>query len=63
MFAESTTDPDIKEIVNEYDDKGRLTVGVPDTPYSLMEGMIGHTIMLVDMWIDEGKQVSDPFRL
>ena len=56
-FAEATTDPDIKVTVATYNDRGRLEIGLPDTPYSLMEGMGGHTIMLVDMWIDEGKEL------
>ena len=54
-FAESTIDPDIKEKVGSYNDRARYEIGLPDTPYSLMEGLGGHTIMLIDMWIDEGK--------
>ena len=40
-FGLATFDERIQEVVREYDDPGRLEVGSPDTPYSLMEGKGG----------------------
>jgi len=48
-LALATTDADIQEMIALYADASRQEVGMPDTPYSLMEGSAGHTIMLADM--------------
>ena len=46
--------------MDSYEDHGRLEVGVPDTPYSLMEGIAGTTVMLVDMVMQEVKDPKFP---
>ena len=37
-FAYATFDPDIQSVCSEYDDPQRYKKGIPDRPYSLMEG-------------------------
>ena len=52
-LAYSTCDEEIQQKVENYDDKGRLETGIPDTPYSLMEGMAGNTVMLIEFICQE----------
>lgn len=39
----------MKKIVREYEDRSWKTIGIPDRPYSLMEGMIGEAILYFDI--------------
>jgi hypothetical protein len=48
-FAYATIDLDIQEIVSKYDDPQRYKIGVPDTPYSLMEGNGGAIVLYSDI--------------
>ena len=48
-IAFATVDPEIQALVSEYKDPQRKKKGVPDTPYSLMEGDGGLLIMYYDL--------------
>ena len=48
-IAYGTFDPNIQQLVSEFVDPQRKTKGIPDTPYSLMEGCGGLLIMYYDL--------------
>ena len=48
-IAFGTLDPKIQKLVSEYVDPQRKAKGIPDTPYSLMEGDGGLLIMYYDL--------------
>ena len=48
-IANATFDPKIQKLVSEYEDPQRKKKGIPDTPYSLMEGDGGLLIMYYDL--------------
>ena len=48
-IAYGTFDPNIQQLVSEYVDPQRKAKGIPDTPYSLMEGDGGLLIMYYDL--------------
>ena len=55
-----TFDPEIQKLVGEYVDPQRKCKGIPDTPYSLMEGEGGCLVMYYDlMLILSNKNNSD----
>ena len=55
-----TFDPEIQKLVGEYVDPQRKCKGIPDTPYSLMEGEGGRLVMYYDlMSILSNKNNSD----
>lgn len=45
----ATTDKDINKQLMEYDDPQRMCKGIPDTPYSLMEGQSGLICLYCDI--------------
>ena len=49
MLAKGTYDPYVQNKVIVTDDPQRKVVGIPDTPYSLMEGMGGTLVMYYDL--------------
>ena len=56
----ATFDPEIQKLVGEYVDPQRKCKGIPDTPYSLMEGEGGCLVMYYDlMSILSNKNNSD----
>jgi len=48
-FAGATWDEKIQNIVQNYKDPQRITTGMPDTPYSLMEGLGGTVVFYADI--------------
>ena len=44
-----TFDPEVQSLVKEYVDPQRKCKGIPDTPYSLMEGEGGNLVMYYDL--------------
>ena len=48
-ICQGTFDPDIQKLVKEFKDPQRLCIGIPDTPYSLMEGEGGCLVMYYDL--------------
>ena len=48
-IAYGTIDPNVQKLISEYTDPQRLAKGIPDTPYSLMEGDGGLLIMYYDL--------------
>ena len=44
-----TFDPEIQALVKKYEDPQRKCIGIPDTPYSLMEGEGGCLVMYYDL--------------
>eukprot|EP00347_Sterkiella_histriomuscorum_P005713 403355552 len=59
-FGLATFDEDIQKIVAEYDDPGRMKVGIPDTPYSLMEGLGGQIVFYCELLRKDKKLVRFP---
>lgn len=50
MFADASINEEIQAIVRENeDDEMRKVPGIPDTPYSLMEGMSGNAVFYADV--------------
>jgi len=49
MLIDASWDKEIQEIVKNHDSPGRLAAGVPDTPYSLMEGMGGTAVVYASL--------------
>lgn len=49
LFASATFDDDIQALCKNTPDPQRLTKGVPDTPYSLMEGQGGVICLISDL--------------
>ncbi|XP_062505180.1 glutathione S-transferase LANCL1-like isoform X3 [Corticium candelabrum] len=47
-FCEALCDPAVQKQLTEYDDRSRHVKGVPDTPYSLLEGYAGVVCLFVD---------------
>lgn len=52
-FASSVTDERVRSKVQSYDDPSRKEVGQPDGLYSLMEGLAGTTVMIIDMLMQD----------
>ena len=48
-ICHGTFDERVQKLVKEYKDPQRLCVGIPDTPYSLMEGEGGCLVMYYDL--------------
>ena len=48
-ICHGTYDPEIQNLVKQYKDPQRLRIGIPDTPYSLMEGEGGCLVMYYDL--------------
>ncbi len=48
-ICKGTYDPHVQKFVEEYRDPQRLRKGIPDTPYSLMEGEGGCLVMYYDL--------------
>jgi hypothetical protein len=48
-IAKATYDPEIQKLVKAFKDPQRKKIGMPDTPYSLMEGLGGQLIMYYDL--------------
>ena len=48
-ICNGTFDEKVQKLVKEYRDPQRLRKGVPDTPYSLMEGEGGCLVMYYDL--------------
>ena len=48
-ICQGTFDPNIQKLVKEFKDPQRLCIGIPDTPYSLMEGEGGCLVMYYDL--------------
>ena len=55
MFAKALTDPKIQKLVSSHDDGWRIYEGVPDHPFSLMEGLSGDICFLSDLLRDESE--------
>ena len=49
MLIDASWNPDIQMIIRKYEDKTRITLGIPDTPYSLMEGIGGTAVLYADL--------------
>ena len=48
-ICQGTFDPEIQALVKQYEDPQRKCIGIPDTPYSLMEGEGGCLVMYYDL--------------
>ena len=48
-ICHGTFDPEVQKLVKQYEDPQRYSVGIPDTPYSLMEGEGGCLVMYYDL--------------
>ena len=48
-ICQGTFDPEIQALVKQYEDPQRKCIGIPDTPYSLMEGEGGCLTMYYDL--------------
>lgn len=59
-FALATFDPEIQNICKEYDDPQRIEIGLPDTPFSLMEGSGGELSLLADLLKEDLQCVRFP---
>jgi lantibiotic modifying enzyme len=59
LFAMATFDEDVQELCRNYKDPQRLSKGIPDSPYSLMEGEAG-TISLYSDLLNEDEYVIFP---
>ena len=53
MFGTALSDSKIQDVCKKYDDKTRKIIGVPDYPYSLMEGISGDICFLSDLLRDD----------
>ena len=49
MFARALSLQSIQQPTEEFQDRQRMKVGVPDHPWSLMEGLAGEICMLADL--------------
>lgn len=49
MFASSLMDTDVQDKIQSYTDSERLKTGMPDHPFSLMEGVSGEIAFLSDL--------------
>jgi hypothetical protein len=49
MFASSLMDQDVQDKIQSYTDSERLKTGMPDHPFSLMEGVSGEIAFLSDL--------------
>ena len=49
MFGQAVSEPDVHKMCRNSDDGTRITTGVPDHPYSLMEGAAGDIAFLSDL--------------
>ncbi len=52
MFADASWNESVQKAVKVYKDPTRLTAGMPDTPYSLMEGLGGSVVFYADLLHD-----------
>ena len=48
-ICQGTYDEDVQALVKKYEDPQRKCIGIPDTPYSLMEGEGGCLVMYYDL--------------
>ena len=48
-ICKGTFDEEIQALVKKYEDPQRKCIGMPDTPYSLMEGEGGCLVMYYDL--------------
>ena len=48
-ICQGTFDPEVQALVKKYEDPQRKCIGIPDTPYSLMEGEGGCLVMYYDL--------------
>ena len=53
MFAKSLTDPKVRKEFGNSEEKTRIKKGIPDHPYSLMEGISGEICFISDLLRDE----------
>ena len=53
MFAKSLYDQDVQVECSYHDDGQRVRCGMPDHPFSLMEGIAGEVCFLSDILGDE----------
>ena len=51
-FALATFDKEIQSICKDTEDQGRIMKGIPDSPYSLMEGQSGLIVFYSDILND-----------
>jgi len=61
-ICQGTFDPEVQALVKKYEDPQRKCIGIPDTPYSLMEGEGGCLVMyydLVKVILNRGKNDKD----
>ena len=49
MLVDASWNLEVQEIVKKYKDETRISVGIPDTPYSLMEGIGGIAVLYADL--------------
>lgn len=54
-MALATNDKDIQEICSNHNDPQRKTIGIPDAPFSLMEGLGGNISLFCDILIEDVK--------
>lgn len=59
MLVDASWNPEIQAAVQSHDDSRRLAMGMPDTPYSLMEGMGGTAVLYADL-LNAEEQVRFP---
>ncbi|CDW91116.1 lanc-like protein 2 [Stylonychia lemnae] len=60
IFIKATFDSDIQQICADYDDQGRIIPGVPDCPYSLMEGIGGQLVLYSQALQEDMNSVKFP---
>eukprot|EP00826_Nyctotherus_ovalis_P061298 TRINITY_DN8706_c0_g2_i1.p1 TRINITY_DN8706_c0_g2~~TRINITY_DN8706_c0_g2_i1.p1 ORF type:complete len:443 (-),score=98.90 TRINITY_DN8706_c0_g2_i1:158-1486(-) len=49
MLVDASWNPEVQSVVRKYQDGTRVSVGVPDAPYSLMEGNGGTAVLYADL--------------
>lgn len=49
LFAMATFDNNIQKSIRNFDDPTRMTVGMADTPFSLMEGLGGELVFFTEL--------------
>jgi hypothetical protein len=55
LLACASVDKEIVERFRNHDDPGRIAKGIPDTPYSLMEGQAGQICLMCDLLRDDAE--------
>ncbi len=63
MFADASWNEIIQTVVKKHKDPGRISVGISDTPYSLMEGLGGTVVFYADLLHDTPEMLFPGYEL